>query len=99
MSNIVRDSEVVELDAPPYFTFGEKVLAKRTVRNDGTYAGKEIGEMFGVMKQAISIQAKGMLAHIDKRRAMSAGIPDTLTPAAFDAKVGKSFRRTKDKRK
>jgi nitrogen fixation protein NifZ len=45
MSNIVRDSEVVELDAPPYFTFGEKVLAKRTVRNDGTYAGKEIGEI------------------------------------------------------
>ena len=45
MSNIVRDSEVVELDAPPYFTFGDKVLAKRTVRNDGTYAGKEIGEI------------------------------------------------------
>jgi nitrogen fixation protein NifZ len=45
MSNIVRDSDVVELDAPPYFTFGDKVLAKRTVRNDGTYAGKEIGEI------------------------------------------------------
>jgi len=45
MSNIVRDSEVVELDAPPYFTFGDKVLAKRTIRNDGTYAGKEIGEV------------------------------------------------------
>ncbi|CCD84340.1 putative NifZ protein [Bradyrhizobium sp. ORS 285] len=45
MSNIVRDSEVVELSAPPYFTFGEKVKAKRTIRNDGTYAGKEIGEI------------------------------------------------------
>jgi nitrogen fixation protein NifZ len=45
MSNIVRDSDVVELDAPPYFTFGDKVLAKRTVRNDGTYAGKEIGDV------------------------------------------------------
>lgn len=45
MSNIVRDSEVVELDAPPYFTFGDKVIARRTVRNDGTYAGKEIGEV------------------------------------------------------
>lgn len=45
MSNIVRDSEVVELDAPPYFMFGDKVIAKRTVRNDGTYAGKEIGEV------------------------------------------------------
>lgn len=45
MSNIVRDSEVVELSAPPFFTFGEKVKAKRTIRNDGTYAGKEIGEI------------------------------------------------------
>jgi nitrogen fixation protein NifZ len=45
MSNIVRDSEVVELSAPPYFAFGEKVRAKRTIRNDGTYAGKEIGEI------------------------------------------------------
>jgi nitrogen fixation protein NifZ len=45
MSNIVRDSEVVEISAPPYFHFGEKVKAKRTVRNDGTYAGKEIGQI------------------------------------------------------
>ena len=45
MSNIVRDSDVVELSAPPYFSFGEKVKAKRTIRNDGTYAGKEIGEI------------------------------------------------------
>ena len=45
MSNIVRDSEVVELSGPPYFSFGEKVRAKRTIRNDGTYAGKEIGDI------------------------------------------------------
>ena len=45
MSNIVRDSEVVEISQPPYFNFGEKVRAKRTIRNDGTYAGKEIGEI------------------------------------------------------
>jgi nitrogen fixation protein NifZ len=45
MSNIVRDSDVVELSQPPYFTFGEKVRAKRAIRNDGTYAGKEIGEI------------------------------------------------------
>jgi nitrogen fixation protein NifZ len=45
MSNIVRDSEVVELTAPPFFRFGQKVKAKRTIRNDGTYAGKEIGEI------------------------------------------------------
>lgn len=45
MSNIVRDSDVVELSAPPHFNFGDKVKAKRTIRNDGTYAGKEIGEI------------------------------------------------------
>ena len=45
MSNIVRDSDVVEISAPPYFSFGERVKAKRTIRNDGTYAGKEIGDV------------------------------------------------------
>jgi nitrogen fixation protein NifZ len=45
MSNIVRDSEVVELNAPPWFNYGDKVRARRTVRNDGTYAGKEIGDV------------------------------------------------------
>ncbi len=45
MSNIVRDSDVVEITAPPCFSFGEKVKAKRVIRNDGTYAGKEIGEI------------------------------------------------------
>jgi nitrogen fixation protein NifZ len=45
MSNLVRDSDVVELSQPPYFNFGEKVRAKRAIRNDGTYAGKEIGEV------------------------------------------------------
>lgn len=45
MTNIVRDSDVVELNAPPFFRYGERVRAKRTVRNDGTYAGKEIGDV------------------------------------------------------
>jgi nitrogen fixation protein NifZ len=45
MSNIVRDSDVVEISESPYFSFGEKVRAKRIIRNDGTYAGKEIGEI------------------------------------------------------
>ena len=45
MSNIVRDSDVVEIAAPPVFSYGEKVKAKRTIRNDGTYAGKEIGDV------------------------------------------------------
>jgi nitrogen fixation protein NifZ len=45
MSNISRDSDVVELNAPPTFEYGEKVRAIRTVRNDGTYAGREIGDI------------------------------------------------------
>ncbi len=45
MSNIVRDSDVVEITRPPFFGFGETVRAKRNVRNDGTYAGKEIGDL------------------------------------------------------
>jgi nitrogen fixation protein NifZ len=46
MSNIVRDGDAkCELTAPPEFNYGTKVRAKRMVRNDGTYAGKEIGEL------------------------------------------------------
>lgn len=45
MTNIVRDSDVVELDNPPRFNFGQKVRSKRTVRNDGTYFGKDIGDI------------------------------------------------------
>ena len=45
MTNISRDSEVVELNDPPAFDFGERVRAKRTVRNDGTYAGRDIGDI------------------------------------------------------
>ncbi|QIG97813.1 MULTISPECIES: nitrogen fixation protein NifZ [Bradyrhizobium] len=45
MSNIVRDSDVVELSGPPVFSFGEKVRANRTIRNDGTYPGKQVGDI------------------------------------------------------
>jgi nitrogen fixation protein NifZ len=45
MTKISRDSDVVELTAPPCFGYGEKVRARRTIRNDGTYAGKDIGEI------------------------------------------------------
>ncbi len=45
MSKISRDSDVVELSDPPFFAYGEKVRARRTIRNDGTYAGKEIGDV------------------------------------------------------
>ncbi|MGP0061489.1 MAG: nitrogen fixation protein NifZ [Beijerinckiaceae bacterium] len=45
MTNISRDSDVVELNEPPVFNYGEKVRSRRTIRNDGTYAGKDIGEI------------------------------------------------------
>lgn len=40
-----RDSEEIELDGPPVFDFGEKVFSRYTIRNDGTFGGKDIGEI------------------------------------------------------
>ncbi len=45
MTKISRDDTVVELNGPPFFNYGDKMRAKRTIRNDGTYAGKDIGEI------------------------------------------------------
>jgi nitrogen fixation protein NifZ len=45
MTNISRDSDHVEVDGPPYFDYGDKVRARRTIRNDGTFPGKDIGEI------------------------------------------------------
>ena len=45
MSNIARDGWVVELDGPPCFEYGQKVRSSQVVRNDGTFGGKEIGEV------------------------------------------------------
>jgi nitrogen fixation protein NifZ len=45
MTNISRDSDVVELNAPPFYNYGDKVRARKTVRNDGTYAGRDIGDV------------------------------------------------------
>ena len=36
--------EIVETTAPPVFQPGEKVMANRHVKNDGTYPGREIGD-------------------------------------------------------
>ena len=43
--NISRDSDVVELNGPPAFNYGDKVRSRRVIRNDGTFRGKEIGEL------------------------------------------------------
>lgn len=45
MGDISRDSDVVELNEPPAFHYGEKVRSRRTIRNDGTFPGKDIGEI------------------------------------------------------
>ena len=43
--NIARDSDVMELDGPPTFDYGARVRSRRTIRNDGTFPGKDIGEV------------------------------------------------------
>lgn len=45
MTNISRDSDHVELDGPPYFDYGDKVRSRRTIRNDGTFPGKDVGDI------------------------------------------------------
>jgi nitrogen fixation protein NifZ len=45
MADIARDDDVVEIAYPPRFQMGERVVARSVVRNDGTYNGKDIGEV------------------------------------------------------
>lgn len=45
MAKISRDSNIVELNDPPLFDYGTKVVSKFNIRNDGTYRGKEVGEV------------------------------------------------------
>ncbi|MGO8954938.1 MAG: nitrogen fixation protein NifZ [Rhodomicrobium sp.] len=45
MTRISRDSDIVELNDPPAFDYGDKVRSLRNVRNDGTFFGKDIGEL------------------------------------------------------
>lgn len=42
---INRDEGHVELNGPPAFRYGEKVVSRKTVRNDGTFPGREIGDV------------------------------------------------------
>ena len=42
---INRDSDTVELNGPPQFEYGQKVRSRKTVRNDGTFPGKHIGDI------------------------------------------------------
>ena len=45
MTNISRDSHIIELSGPPRFEYGQKVRSRKTVRNDGTFPGREIGDI------------------------------------------------------
>ena len=45
MSKIVRDGWVVELDGPPQYAHGQKVRSRFMVRNDGTFPGKDVGDI------------------------------------------------------
>lgn len=45
MVDIARDDDVIEVADPPRFHFGERVVSRSTVRNDGTFNGKDIGDV------------------------------------------------------
>ncbi|AHJ30353.1 nitrogen fixation protein NifZ [Nodularia spumigena CS-584] len=37
----------LELNLPPVFEIGQKVRLRKLIKNDGTFAGKEVGEVLG----------------------------------------------------
>ncbi len=45
MADINRDDNEIEIASPPRFAFGERVVARSVVRNDGTYRGYGIGDV------------------------------------------------------
>ena len=40
-----HDDDDIELAYPPRFSYGERVIARSVVRNDGTYGGHDIGDV------------------------------------------------------
>ena len=45
MADIARDDDAIEIAYPPRFAMGERVVSRSVVRNDGTYNGKDIGDV------------------------------------------------------
>ena len=45
MADINRDDDALEIASPPRFAMGERVVSRSVIRNDGTYNGKDIGEV------------------------------------------------------
>jgi nitrogen fixation protein NifZ len=42
---IDRDEGHIEIDGAPTYGYGEKVRSRMNVRNDGTFPGRDIGEL------------------------------------------------------
>jgi nitrogen fixation protein NifZ len=45
MADINRDDDTVELQHPPRYAIGERVVSRGVVRNDGTCNGYDIGDV------------------------------------------------------
>lgn len=45
MADINRDEDLIEIALAPRFAFGERVVSRTTIRNDGTFTGRDIGEV------------------------------------------------------
>ena len=45
MAKISRDSNIIELDGPQKYNYGDKVKSRLNIRNDGTFRGKEVNEL------------------------------------------------------
>ena len=45
MADINRDDDLIEVAFPPRFSYGERVVSRTMVRNDGTFNGKDIGDV------------------------------------------------------
>ena len=45
MIGVSRDSDIVEINDSPVFYYGDRVRAKRTIKNDGTFPGKDTGDI------------------------------------------------------
>jgi len=44
-ATIMRSDNDVELDGPPAFDYSTKVRSKKVIRNDGTFPGKQVGDL------------------------------------------------------
>ncbi|MDZ5460991.1 nitrogen fixation protein NifZ [Azohydromonas lata] len=45
MADIARDDDIIEIALPPRYAMGERVISRSVIRNDGTYNGKDIGDV------------------------------------------------------